>query len=401
MNTKRLIITVLTLIIFPLTFAIGQVDFKVELVGTTYTVYAIPTTTWTGTNGLTASAQVTLTVPTGGFQVNNFQSLNGTWNPSTLIVAPSDNPSADYLMVGLSSLGTADITYTTGVPEPLFSFENGGACTGPVEIATDTDPFVLDGNSLNANAGNQITTFGSGNQNAFTGILDAGSANCFTGTTADLSLTKVSDVDTLQVGEMVTFTIVVRNEDTQDANSVEVTDNLPAGLNYSSYVASQGAFMNSVWTIGTIAAGDSATLELTTIVTEEGLKFNTAEISAQNGDDPDSTPGNGVEGEDDMATDCVSAPYLLCEGENQSLELQAPPGFTDYQWFKDGVAIAGADGGNGQSLIVSEAGAYELTVDPNAVLGSCGSQLCCPILVEIGPCCPEIQCIPVQLTIIK
>lgn len=379
----------------------GQVEFKIELIGNTYTVSAIPATTWTGTDGLTASAQVTLTVPTGGFNVSNFQSVNGSWSPSTLIVAPSDNPSADYLMVGLSSLGTPDINYTAGVEEVLFTFENAGTCTGPVEIVEDTDPFVLDGNSLNANAGNQITTFGSGNQNAFTGVSNPGSANCLTGSDADLSLTKVSSADSVQVGDDVTFTIVVKNDGPQEANSVEVTDNLPAGLSFSSFTATQGSFLNSVWTVGTIAVGDSATLELTTTVTEEGLHFNTAEVSAQNGSDADSTPANADTTEDDLATDCVSAPYLLCEGENQSLMLDAPAGYTDYQWFKDGVEIAAVDGGTAQSLTVTEAGVYQLTVEEGAILGSCGAQLCCPILVEVGPCCAEVQCISVQLTIKK
>lgn len=399
---KRLIIVGVFLTILPIVSSFGQVEFKVELIGNTYVVSAVPSTTWTGTNGLTASAQVTLTVPTGGFQVSNFQSVNGSWSPSTLITAPTDNPAADYLMVGLSSLGTPDIDYVTGVEEVLFTFENGGACTGPVEIMTDTDPFNPP-NSVNANSGNQITTFGSGNQNAFTGPVDVGSANCFGDLpgSSDLSLTKVSNVDSVQVGDLVTFSIVVKNDGPDDANTIEVTDNLPAGLSYSSFTATQGSFLNSVWSVGQLAVGDSATLELTTVVTAEGLSFNTAEISAVNGADPDSTPGNADTTEDDIATDCVSAPYLLCEGENQSLELEAPAGYTDYQWFKDGVAIDAASGGTAQILTVSDAGTYQLTLEEFADIGACGAQLCCPIYVEVGECCPEIQCIPVQLTIIK
>ncbi len=379
----------------------AQVEFTVDIMpdSLTYQVSLRPTTTWTGSDALTATAQVTLRVPTGGFVPGSLTNMNGTWTLNSPFVAPAENPGFDYITVGLSSLGTSDITYTSGVEEPLFTFQNTGTCTGSVELMEANDPFI--GNTLNANVGNQITTFGSGNTNAWTSNYDAGNSNCLRVImidTVDLSLTKVANMTVAQIAEEVTYTITVYNDGPDDANGVVVTDALPDGVYYGgNHTASVGTFVDSTWTIGTIAANDSATLEIVVNASDPGIMTNNAEITSANGDDLDSTPGNGDITEDDQDNACFSVPYMLCEGENDTLLLEAPVGFGAYQWYKDGVAIDATAGGTATDLYITEAGEYLLAIE-NAVLGDCGNQMCCPIVVTLGNCCPEQQCIRMTVT---
>jgi len=159
--------------------ASSQVEYKVELLpdGQTYQVVLRPTVDWTGPQAITATAQVTLIVPTGGFALGNIQSANGSWSNNSNIIAPTENSGFDYVTIGLTSLGTMDIEYLSGQETVLFSFQNTGDCTGAVELMAANDPF-LPPNSENANVGNQITTLGSGNINAWIGNYGVGLANC-------------------------------------------------------------------------------------------------------------------------------------------------------------------------------------------------------------------------------
>jgi len=108
----------------------------------------------------TATAQVTLKVPTGNFQVTNLENLvegvefsqNGRSN------APNEDSAYDYIVFGLASFGTRNIRYQKDGIIPLFSFENGGDCTGrPIVLMENfTDPFYPP-NSERANVSQQIT----------------------------------------------------------------------------------------------------------------------------------------------------------------------------------------------------------------------------------------------------
>ncbi len=62
--------------------------------------------------------------------------------------------------------------------------------------------------------------------------------------TVDLHLTKKVDKKIVQIGDVVTYTIKVWNESNKNATGVEVTDQLPAGVQYVSSVASRGNYNN-------------------------------------------------------------------------------------------------------------------------------------------------------------
>jgi uncharacterized repeat protein (TIGR01451 family) len=118
---------------------------------------------------------------------------------------------------------------------------------------------------------------------------------------ADLSLTKGISTTTPQVGDFITYSVVVSNAGPNTAFNVEVTDTLPTTVSYTgTYLASQGTFNGTVWTVGTIPVGGAASLQITVqVISNTGTFVNIAEVTASDQIDPDSTPNNGNPGEDD------------------------------------------------------------------------------------------------------
>jgi len=130
-----------------------------------FTVSVIADQTIPVPQNTTSTAQVTLKVPTGSFEVTNFQSLTpgASFEQNSRSNAPQEAPDFDYIVFGLTTLGTRTIEYTAGVKIPLFSFENGGMCTGNQVFFMENfvDPFYPP-NSENANANQQITVAATG-----------------------------------------------------------------------------------------------------------------------------------------------------------------------------------------------------------------------------------------------
>ena len=86
---------------------------------------------------------------------------------------------------------------------------------------------------------------------------------------ADVQLQETVDDDTPAVSQNVTFTVTARNEGPTGVTGLEVTDNLPSGLTFVSATPSQGSYASGtgIWTVGSVASGASATLQVVTTVT--------------------------------------------------------------------------------------------------------------------------------------
>jgi uncharacterized repeat protein (TIGR01451 family) len=121
---------------------------------------------------------------------------------------------------------------------------------------------------------------------------------------ADLSLTKTVDNGSPDKGTDITFTITVTNHGPNGTTGVHVGDPLPAGVTWISDVPSVGTYDHTTgdWTIGDLANGGSVTLTITVSVDIEGPITNTAQVTASDLPDPDSTPNNNNPGEDDQAS---------------------------------------------------------------------------------------------------
>ncbi len=83
-------------------------------------------------------------------------------------------------------------------------------------------------------------------------------------TYADLSLVKTSDKLNAQNNDLVTYTLTLTNNGPNGATGVKVTDVLPSGLIFVS-ASPSGVYDNStgIWTVGSLANGASATLQIT------------------------------------------------------------------------------------------------------------------------------------------
>jgi uncharacterized repeat protein (TIGR01451 family) len=126
---------------------------------------------------------------------------------------------------------------------------------------------------------------------------------------ADLSLDKKVDNTTPTLGQNVVFTLTLTNAGPSTATNVTVTDVLPAGLTFvSANPAASYSSATGIWTVGTLAAGTTVTLQITATVTQAGAISNTAEVTTSDQPDPDSTPDNHVPSEDDQSSVTLGAP---------------------------------------------------------------------------------------------
>jgi uncharacterized repeat protein (TIGR01451 family) len=162
------------------------------------------------------------------------------------------------------------------------------------------------GSSVTLNVTARVTTSGTKNymaevsSNEYTNNTATATVNPIASTQADLRLAQTwSKSTTADRGDLK---ITVTNQDTTNtATNVQVKDLLPDGLDYVTHTS--GMTYNSstgIWSVGTLAPNTSSTITITVKVATDGDGTkNFAEVWQSDQFDPDSTPGNGEQGEDD------------------------------------------------------------------------------------------------------
>jgi len=139
--------------------------YLLEATDSVFTLSILSDTSFAPPFNITSTAQITLKVPTGGFEITDFTNLidGVVFSPNSRTNAPAEEPTFDYLSFGLDTRGTQDINYEKGAKIPLFSFKNAGACSEKSVLLMDnaTDPFFPP-NSANANVSQQLTISGLG-----------------------------------------------------------------------------------------------------------------------------------------------------------------------------------------------------------------------------------------------
>ena len=98
---------------------------------------------------------------------------------------------------------------------------------------------------------------------------------------ADLSITKQSNVTNANLGDLVKWTLTVRNNGPDVDTNVVVSDVLPAGLIFKS---SNGNYADGKWSVGTLNVGQSKSLEIITLVNATGSIINTATVTGEKHD---------------------------------------------------------------------------------------------------------------------
>uniref|UniRef100_UPI002614DE1E T9SS type B sorting domain-containing protein n=1 Tax=uncultured Tenacibaculum sp. TaxID=174713 RepID=UPI002614DE1E len=217
--------------------------------------------------------EVTDLLPSG-YDFVLFSSTEGAYNETTGVWT-----------VGNVASGTSETLLIDVLVNPTGDYLNIAQVTASDVVDADSTPNNDDGDQSEDDEDSAITT----------PVISI----------ADLSLTKaVVDGDvTPLVGDEITFVLTVRNDGPQTATGVEVTDLLPSGYDFQTFSSSTGTYNETtgVWTVGNLANGDVETLLIDVRVNPRGDYLNTAEVSASNVTDSDSTPGNSVTTEDDYA----------------------------------------------------------------------------------------------------
>jgi large repetitive protein len=215
----------------------------------------------------------------------------------------------DLLPAGLtfvSSTPSGSTTYASGTGVWTVGTLASGASATLQVVATVTTSGVKV-NTAEVTAVDQFDLDSSPNNN--NSSEDDQASVTVTPNVADLSLTKSVNNSNPNANQNVVFSVTITNSGPQSATNVTVADQLPAGLTFVSSTPSGSTTYNSgtgVWTVGTLASGASETLQVTATVVTPGAKTNTAQVSASDQFDPDSTPNNGVGTEDDQASAVVT-----------------------------------------------------------------------------------------------
>ena len=147
-----------------------------------------------------------------------------------------------------------------------FTVPPGYSGPSPIENVTDVSSTTVDTNTAN-NAATAVTTL---NRDA------------------DVEVTKTVPSSSVLVGDEILVTINALNHGPNPATGIEVTDSLPAGFDFVSASASQGAYdpATGAWSVGSLAVGETAQLVLTAKVTAPGVITNLAVKTGQNEPDP-------------------------------------------------------------------------------------------------------------------
>ncbi len=158
----------------------------------------------------------------------------------------------------------------------------------------------------------------------------------------DLKLTATVSPVNYQQYENVTYTITVTNEGTSAAHNVTVDAGLANGLVYTSSTVSQGDYnlFLELWNIGTLEAGQSATLTLVLFpLVKDSAIVNFFEIMTTTEQDTDSTPGNdndNTPNEDDEALVTIFGPPQPPQGGvNADLSLFVTVDSSNYNIYEN------------------------------------------------------------------
>ncbi|PHS03738.1 MAG: hypothetical protein COA88_15190 [Kordia sp.] len=144
--------------------------------------------------------------------------------------------------------------------------------------------------------------------NSYTVSVNLPSAIC-----PDLSISKVVDNATPNIGDTVTFSITALNNGPSDATGVTIVENLPNGYTLVSATPSVGTWVAPNWIVGSLANGATEILTVVVTVNCNGNYTNTVFISG-NETDPDVTNNSASE----LTIPIVTPPSFV---ENLSIDI--------------------------------------------------------------------------------
>ncbi len=238
------------------------------------------------------------TMPTGGTGLSSGTALVAGTYYAALLDAATGCQSAARLSITVSFSGGEPALITgdnaTCVAETVTYTANPGKTNYNWTVANGT--ITAGGQSTDSTVTVLWTTAGSGTVGVSYSDSCSGSNtanfNVTISSCSDLTITKTVNNPTPNIGDNVLFTITVNNTGSGAFQNLVVNDLLPSGYAFVSASASIGDYtsQNGNWNILSLAANQSATLNITVRVLPNGNYLNTASITQSNPSDSD--PGN-------------------------------------------------------------------------------------------------------------
>lgn len=304
-----------------------------------------------------------------------------------------------------STLTPITITVGTGPVCSLATTAFAGPCQGM------TNTYTLSGNisatngpntqSLTISVGNMYTVVTLNGNGPVTynleGLPAAGGTQTFSITssfgacgvtsqifTAPVACAAMLDIDKqvnkakARLADLLTYTVRVANNSPIAASNVVVQDVMSDGLVHApnSLTVTAGTFTTSTtgvtWNIPSVPGNTTVTLTYLVSVVLDGVQYNTARI-----------PG-------DEAKVCTTVPIQICRGNPIAIQLDAPIGYTRYQWYlttPSGTTLVSditsnsTNAATANSYTATLPGEYQVVVD-ESVAGSCPDLSCCPVIIE-------------------
>jgi LPXTG-site transpeptidase (sortase) family protein len=202
---------------------------------------------------------------------------------------------------------------------------------------------------------------------------------------ADLSVTKVASADPVPVGSPFTYTISVSNAGPSAAADVQVADVLPSGFSFASADPSQGSCADVagvvVCSLGTVAAGGSASISLQVSPSAAGIVSNTAEVlSSVHDPDPSNDEDTEIVTVQAVPPD-PQADVMLAKSHTGDLA----PGSTATYIIE--VSNAGPDAAEGPIVVIDELPSGLTFVSASGTGWNCsaaGAIITCQLAADLG-----------------
>ncbi len=240
------------------------------------------------------------------------------------ITITNDGPSTatnivleDSLPAGVSYRAHSSTSAVCSFVDPLLSCTLASLANGSSEVITIDVTGDTPGNKLN-------TATITHDQQDPDLLNNTDTENTFVDP-ADIVLTKTADKTSATVGDIVTFTITVRNNGPDTATNVVITDNMPSIFELQSSTLSQGICSGTstiTCPIGTLTNGQTATITLRTKIIGVGKATNTVSSTLTEYDpDPSNNTAIGIEvlgvakTVNNLASTGVSILFILLSGQ--------------------------------------------------------------------------------------
>jgi uncharacterized repeat protein (TIGR01451 family) len=248
---------------------------------------ATSTTTITSIADLTVGLAAVGTVPVGGTLSYTVNVHNNGPQDASAVVLTDQLPANVTFVSGTSTLGEAVTSNNGVVTANIGTLHNGATDTIVIVVTPTAGAAATITNTATVSAASTDTNLSNNSRSVNTNVTPV----------ADVAVTLGASVNTVLVGQGVTYVATVTNNGPSPAPNVTLTDALPAGLSFVSATANNGttpSVSGSTVTaaLGTLAAGATASVLINVTPVQAGVPSVTNSVSVSAGGNDPNTLNN-------------------------------------------------------------------------------------------------------------